>query len=279
VGTIATYVEEQREKQSKQLASSLTFCASFDNGFEADLADGDPRIFSAPAYDQRELAIPDLVPEEVEIVENRGRFGHALEFKRNSKPVIFYQSNDNMNYNESNWNGTISLWLNLDPATDLAPGYSDPIQITDAGALDASFWVDFSDKNPRSFRMGIFGDEKEWNPKKLRFDENPDFENRLLAATDNPFRRGRWTHVVISFSGINSDNSQASFYINGKYQGKRDIPEPFRWETEESKIFLGLNYIGLMDELALFDKALSGEEVNALYNMADGIQSLLEHRK
>ncbi len=278
VGTIAGYVEEQRERQSRQLASSLTFCASFDEGFEADFANGDPRIFSAPAYDQRELAIPDLVPEEVELAENRGRIGHALEFKRNGKPVIFYPSKDNISYSESNWNGTISLWLNLDPETDLAPGYSDPIQITDAGALDAAFWADFSDKNPRSFRMGVFGDEKVWNPKKLRFDENPDFQNRLLPATDMPFRRGRWTHVVVSFSAINSDNSEASFYINGKLQGKRDIPESFSWELEKSKIILGLNYIGLMDEVALFDKALSAVEVNALYNMADGIQSLLEQK-
>jgi hypothetical protein len=38
---------------------------------------------------------------------------------------------------------------------------------------------------------------------------------------------------------------------------------------------IGLNYIGLMDELALFNRALSAQEVNMLYQLPEGIGSLL----
>ena len=275
VGEVAAYVKEQRAKQVANLQEAMTFCSTFDEGYRADFAQGDPRIYGAPAYDKAEQRMANAVPEEVALAHNRGRFGHALEFKRKGKPVIFYQSKDNITYSQSNWNGTISLWLSLDPETDLAPGYTDPIQITDAGYDDAAFWVDFSNKNPRSFRMGVYGDVKVWNPKKIGPDDNPAFQKRLLPATDPPFSRGRWTHIVVTFSGINSENGTANFYINGKHQGSREITEPFTWELEQSKIFLGVNYIGLMDEVALFNRALTAEEVTQLYQLPEGIQMLI----
>lgn len=276
VGPVAAYVNEKRAAQAENLAKSLTFCSTFDEGFEADFAKGDARMFGAPAYGERDVITANMIPEEVAIASQKGRFGDALEFKRKGKPVVFYQSEHNFPYSESGCAGTISLWLSLDPETDLAPGYTDPIKITDVGYNDAAFWVDFSDKNPRTFRMGVYGDLDVWNPKNTGPDENAAFEDRLLTATDRPFSRGRWTHVVMSFSGLNGEGGMASFYINGKAQGSRKISEPFTWELEKSRIFLGLNYIGLMDEVAIFDRALSASEVQTLYNLAEGAKMLLQ---
>lgn len=275
VGTVAAHVKAQREKQAASLRAALTFSATFDHGFTADFARGNAQVFGAPAYDQTETAVPNLIPQEITIAEEEGRFGHALEFKRKGAPVIFYRSEDNISYHQNNWNGTISLWLSLDPETDLAPGYTDPIQITDSGYDDAAIWVDFSDKNPRSFRMGVYGDVKVWNPEGIGPDKNPAFLDRLLPAADRPFRRGRWTHIAISFSGLNGNKGEASFYINGKMQGKREITEPFTWNLEQSKIFLGVNYVGLMDEVAIFSRGLSAEEVGLLYGFPEGLKALL----
>ena len=276
VGTVAEYVKNQRDKQAQKLRESLILAATFDHGYSADFAKGDGQLYSATHYDQLKTATPNYVPEEIGLAENQGHFGHALEFKRKGQPVIFYQADQHTAYDPKNWSGTISLWLSLDPETDLAPGFTDPIQITDSGYDDAALWVDFSDKNPRSFRMGLYGDVDIWNPEKLDPDKNPAFQDRLLPAADRPFRRGRWTHVVISFSGLNSQQGSADFYINGLHQGKRKIAEPFTWEIENAKIFLGLNYVGLMDEVALFDRALSGQEVEWLYQLAEGLPALLD---
>lgn len=276
VGTIASYVEDKRSNDVAQLKESLRLAATFDQGYHADMATGDAHMYGAASYDPQGEGTASMIPEEVSLAPARGVFGQALEFKRKGKPSIFFQSKDNIAYSNSNWNGTISLWLSLDPETDLAPGYTDPIQITDAGYNDAAFWVDFSNKNPRSFRMGVYGDVSVWNPKKIGPDENPAFNNRLLPATDRPFKRGRWTHVAVSFSGINSKKGQATFYINGKSQGSREITEPFTWELDKSKIYLGLNFIGLMDEVAIFDKALSAEEIQSLYLLPEGLNSLIK---
>lgn len=276
IGEVANYVRQQRQAQTEQLAESLTFAATFDHDFDADFAKGDTTLFTAKAYDKLETAVPGMENPEVALAENKGRFGHALHFQKNADPVIFYQSEGNVAYNEKDWSGTISLWMSLDPEKDLELGYSDPIQITDVGYNDAALWVDFSDKNPRSFRMGLFGDLEVWNPENIGPSENPDFNNRLLPAKNPPFGRNRWTHVVVSFEGLNTGAGKADFYINGEHQGSRDIPEPFTWEVEKSKIFLGLSYIGMIDEVGIFNRALTESEIQRLFNLENGLADLFE---
>ena len=278
VGAVAAHIKSERKAKAQQLKEALSFCSTFDHGMNADYAQGDPRIFASPKYAPQGQGIANLLPEEVSIAKDKGYFGHALEFKRKGKPAVFYQSEGNISYDKANWNGSVSLWLSLDPETDLAPGYTDPIQITDSGYDDAAIWVDFSDKNPRSFRMGVYGDVNVWNPEKKSPDSNPGFTERLLPATNRPFKRGRWTHIVVTFSGLNSSNGKARFYINGKPQGERTITEPFSWDLGLSKIYLGLNYIGLIDEVAIFNRPLSTAEVRDLYQLPQGINSLLTNQ-
>jgi hypothetical protein len=53
--------------------------------------------------------------------------------------------------------GTLSFWLRLDPQKDLAPGFTDPIQLTDKAYNDSAVWVDFTkDDVPRYFRCARF---------------------------------------------------------------------------------------------------------------------------
>ena len=165
--------------------------------------------------------------------------------------------------------------MQLDPETDLEPGYCDPIQITDVGYNDAALWVDFTNKNPRVFRMGVFGDLNVWNPDNIGPDDNPSFNNRLIVAKDRPFSRDQWTHVVVSFNDLGSSGAKADFYVNGNHQGtQHDIPEPFTWDILKSRIFIGLNYVGLIDEVSLFSKSLSAEEVKLLYGLETGVREL-----
>ena len=273
VGEVAAHLKAKRLENKSNLQSALSFYSSFDNGYDADWSKGDPKIYGAVDYDHKHEVVANWIPEEVTITKGKGRFGDALEFKRKGKPVVCYQAKDHLNYTATNVAGTISLWLNLNPEKDLAPGYTDPIQITDSGYDDAALWVDFTNKNPRDFRMGVFGDVKTWNPEKKSPDDNPDFINRLVVAKDPGFQRGKWTHVAVTFAEINTQKGQASFFVDGQLQGTRSIPEPFQWDLEKAKIFVGLNYVGLIDEVAIFDRPLSPEEVKMLYELAEGLVS------
>ncbi len=382
VAEVADYInKKQSEDPTKTLRDALTFHASFDHGFDADYHQGNGSVYTASEYGKLEDSKKGMHADLIEHRPDSGRYGGAIKYTGKSQPVLYYKSEDNIAYNPEDWNGTISMWLQLDPEQDLEPGYCDPIQITDVGYNDAALWVDFSDKNPRSFRMGVFGDLEVWNPRNISPDKNIDFSNRLLTAKDRPFSRDQWTHVVISYQslgttkrpdikeepgeddqpeatsdqangngedntddasvtepeatdspdtdsggtdnqqasnqqaaagenqgndpsasepannaqdtseGVSQDNNSSSiegtdseihmaktgradFYINGIHQGSRDIPEPFTWDLEKSKIFLGLNYVGMIDDLAIFNKGLSEEEVGILYGLEKGVKEL-----
>ena len=276
VGEVAEYISKERTKINTDLRASMTFGASFDNGPTAEFSKGDPNIYTIPSFDKKDLAAKGLIAQEVGIAAKRGREGDALEFKRKGRPAIFYKAKDNFSYSESSWDGSISFWLSLNPEEDLALGYTDPIQVTDSSYDDAAFWVDFSKTNPRDFRMGVFGEVKEWNPKKADPNDYKPFLDRLVIAKQRPFSRNHWTHITITFSGINGEEASASFYINGQLQGSRKISESFQWEIEKAKVFVGLNFIGLMDELSLFDKALTPLQVKNLYSLPGGINDLIK---
>ncbi len=267
---------EKTQPSTAPLREALTFHASFDNGPDADFARGDELIYTAPSFDERNKAEPGIGNPDVEIVADAGRFGSALRFNKKNTHGIFYKAENHVAYTEHDWSGTVSFWLSLTPGEDLEPGYCDPIQITDVRYNDAAVWVDFTKDNPRQFRLGVFGDLEVWNPENVDSDQNPDFMNRLVVVDPPPFRRDQWTHVVITFSGLGSESEgTAKLYLNGWLQGtSTNIQEPFTWDLSQAQIRVGVNYVGMYDELALFDRPLSDEEVMALHELEAGIASL-----
>lgn len=259
-----------------KMADDLLFYASFDNGTSADVAVGDKNIYTADLRKNIENAKPGLLNPDVVIAKGKGLSGDALDFKKKSRMTTFFKAHKNMGYSKENWSGAVSFWLQLDPEKDLEPGYCDPIQITDVNYNDAALWVDFTKNNPRNFRLGVLGDLEVWNPKKLGPDENQDYLRRLVTVEQPPFNRGDWTHIVINFSGLNTDNGTSELFVNGKSMGASpNIRDPFTWDEEKANIMLGLNYIGLLDELAVFRRPLNEEEIELIFNTKEGLKSIL----
>lgn len=258
------------------LKEALTFYASFDTGVNADFSVGDSLMYTVSNRDSLDASIVGLHKPDISRQEGKGKYGAGLQFTEKSRGYIYYRSAGNIAYSKENWNGAISFWLSLDPATDLEPGFCDPIQITDVRYNDASIWVDFTENNPRDFRLGIIGDRDIWNPDGLE-DEDALFLPQLVPVSEPPFAKGEWTHVLINFSGLNSGKGEASLYINGELKGTRsDISDPFTWELDQSNIFLGLSYIGFMDDLSIYNRALTENEIEALYSSQNGVQTFLE---
>ncbi|WP_025665724.1 LamG-like jellyroll fold domain-containing protein [Aquimarina megaterium] len=281
----------KQEKKSKEitvtnhskanLKEALTFYASFDKGVDADFSLGDTRMFTVPNRKAIDSAKVGLHKPDISRQEGKGKYGYGLVFTERSKGNIYYPSEKNIAYNKENWSGAVSFWLSLDPATDLKPGYCDPIQITDVSYNDAAIWVDFTKENPRDFRLGVIGDRNVWNPNPEGPDnENPIFNKRLTGVKNPPFGSDQWTHILINFSNLNTNNGQASLYMNGKLKGTRkNIDTPFTWDLSKSNIYLGLGYIGLMDELSIFNRNLTDKEIITLYELENGVHTILEIKK
>jgi hypothetical protein len=266
-------------EQPHVLREALTFHASFDGKLDAAQADGDPRLYWSPSLKQRYDAKPGL-PEggEARHAPGAGRFGDALQFTVKASPVVFFRGARNMPYEKANWNGTVSFWLSTDPEGGLARGFCDPVQITPRAWNDAAFFVEF-EKRPDSvpFRLGVYADLLVWNPNERRIADIPAAERPLVSVDKPPFTRGKWTHVAFTFERFNTGGSDgvATLYLDGAPSGTLNPRrQTFTWDPEETLIALGLNYIGLLDELSIFNRALSAREIHALHALPKGVGSL-----
>lgn len=235
------------------LDKDLVFHASFNKSMDAEKSPGDGRLHSAPDY--KSPGKPGLAGTAVVWEKS------ALRFTKKNTQAVFFPAQG-----ISSQQGTISFYLQLSPDVDLEPGYVDPLQLTDKAYNDSALWVDFTkDDKPRSFRLGVFGVLKSWNPKDIAPDKNPDFNSRLVIVKNPPFARGRWTHVAVTYSKLGSGAGEAKLYLDGKLQGTSStVKEPFSWEAGKASIRLGLNYTGLLDEIAIYSRPLTAAEIAGL---------------
>jgi putative membrane-bound dehydrogenase-like protein len=260
----------------KALKKSLTFHASFDHGPNADLAFGDHKVYTGEELGKN--GEPGLSGGTVSIAKGKGRFGDALEFRKKEHPVVFFRALENVQFKRNNWSGAVSLWLSLDPDKDLEPGFCDPIQITERGWNDGAFFVDFTkDDVPRHLRLGIFADRKVWDPKERDWNAVPVTERPMVDVARPPFGKGKWTHVLFTFASFNTekDDGVAKLYLNGELQGAlKGRKQTFTWNEQKAVIQLGISYIGLLDDFAIFDRELSDAEVKEVYRLEGGVKDL-----
>ena len=158
------------------------------------------------------------------------------------------------------------MWVNHDPDTQLKTGFCDPVQITQKGAGNGGIWFDFNDAKPnRNLRMGTFPAVPEGRApiKESREAFSP------MVWVDKPgFKVGDWHHVALVWRNFDTSKNDASaaLYIDGKLMGeiKKDYPISMDWDLDKAGIYIAVSYIGLMDELALFNRALTPEEIGVL---------------
>jgi concanavalin A-like lectin/glucanase superfamily protein len=246
--------------------SEVIFRATFDGSLDARTASGDPKLYHALTYKDVSAAQPGLDGTDVSHAKGQGRRGDALRFNKKNTKAVFYKAQSNVPFDPKNWSGTLSFWLQLDPEQDLEPGFCDPIQVTDKEYNNSAIWVDFTkDEKPRHFRLGVFGVRTQWNPTDIPPDKNPAFTNRLVVVKRPPFARGKWTHVAITYEGLGGGKGQAKLYLDGKLQGATpSIAEAFEWNVANAALRLGVNYVGLLDDVSVFRRPLTAKEIEAL---------------
>jgi hypothetical protein len=258
-----------------ELGKALLFHAGFDGKAEADFGSGDRALYHGLGTPLRDTKAG--LPETVEIVKGAGKYGDALRFSKKIKPVVFYKAEGHVAWTAEDFQGTVSFWMQLDPEKDLEPGFCDPIQLTDKKWDDACFFVDF-DKggDPRLFRLGVFPNLKEWNPKGVKWDLFPEAERPWVVVKRHPFARGKWVHVCFTWERFNGgrDDAVARLYLDGALQGELKGKKTYGWDLSKAAIVLGMNYVGLFDDLAVFGRPLSAEEVVALGRLEGGVRRL-----
>jgi hypothetical protein len=82
--------------------------------------------------------------------------------------------------------------------------------------------------------------------------------------------------VVFTWYSFNTPNidGRAVLYLDAKPQGQLSGEQRISWSRERVVIMLGINYVGRMDDLAVFDRELSPSEVEQLHTLPMGIKSI-----
>ena len=263
-----TASSDEPARSSGPLLDALTFFAPFDGTLDAAVALGDKKLYAAASRAQALAAAAGPSSDVVRLAPGEGRYGDALRVNLKSSPFVFFKGERNMAYRPRDWSGTASVWLRLDPDRDLAPGYSDPLIITPRAWNDAAMFVDFTrDDVPRRFRFAAFADRDSWDPARREWEAVPVAERPMVELTGPRFAATRWTHVAWTWSRFNTGGSDGvlACYLDGVSVGTlTGRPQTYTWDPREVTIALGVEFRGLMDELALFNRALTATEIQTL---------------
>ena len=262
------------------LTKSVTFYASFDQTLRGDIGNG--QITPSTRYDRpNEKGTYDIEKgfpaHAFRIAKSRGIQGGALEGTDvlPNRGRIFFPAKGNLPFKPDGWSGSISVWLKTNPNTMLKTPYCDPVQITEKRAGDGGLWIDFPNTKPRDFRLGAF---RALAPgEKPAKESNPDAP--LIRIKEIGFKFDDWHHVAMTWQNFDSGkaNASASLFIDGKKIGsleKRDIA--MRWDLERTGIYVAVNYIGLLDELAIFDRSLTDSEIHQLRDNPSLLAKILD---
>lgn len=252
------------------LRDSLTFHASFDEAIRGDLGNGvlTPSTRSGPLADASQWVFRPGVDENVyRIARDKGVHAGCLEavdvlpgkFGR-----FFFPAQGNVAFKPGGWAGALSCWINFNPDTMLKGPFCDPVQITQKGATNGGLWFDFNDDKPRSLRMGVFPAAP---PGSAPIKET-DADAPLIWVRKVGFQSGAWHHIAMTWANLDTGraDARATLYIDGQERGSiKDRDLSMNWDLDKTGIYVAVNYIGLLDELALFDRSLSAKEVQELH--------------
>jgi hypothetical protein len=260
------------------IREALRLHASFDRGLEADFSRGDPVLYRFRNQAERVAGnVAASGEDEVSIVPDGGRYGGALRRSGASAVRLFYQGRGLIDGGAPSFSGTISLWLRVSPDEDLPPGYCDPVMIMAEDHRRGFIFLEWSaDHSPRKFRYAILPTTHRWNPRNLEWEALPEDQRPMVQLNHRPFARDRWVHVVATFDQVNQGQAgSGKLYVDGKLQGSiAGWDLTFDWDPEKVIVVVGAGYVGDLDDLALFDRALNADEVRRLGRLKDSVGDL-----
>jgi hypothetical protein len=185
-----------------------------------------------------------------QVKDRHGKLGQAYFFDGHS--TITVENHPSLNFSDAM---TISVWVNQGDNSRLGPGVICNGDRSNNGAgfsygLNASsFSADSGDGRPR-FLLSNTERSKEW------------FVN--LSSWEIKNSR-EWNHVVATYNG-----KSAQVYLNGKLEANAPAKNQ-KIQAYKRPIIIGmvdhLAFGGEMDDLRLYNRGLSAEEVKALYDL------------
>jgi hypothetical protein len=179
-----------------------------------------------------------------------GRFGHALHLDGKSGAVTMPA---NWAYNNLKA-FSLSAWVRLDALPVQGNGATLVNKGPESPAQHFWWWIGYPPDYSLVLEVG--NADHQWG--------------QSFGSSAQVWELGRWYHVATTFAS-NADSSTARFYRDGELIGEKTLPEPFHSGAYDLKLgtYGGLHWLnGTLDEVKLWDRALTPAEVQADYQAA-----------
>ena len=271
---LSTHAAPAADEPAEKIRAAATFYGSFDEAVRGDYGGGllVPRTRFNHETEAGKFTFEDGFDAKVfQIAAGRGvSGGGALEpvdvLPRNGR--IFFPLAGNIAFDPKGWSGSASVWCDTDPNKILKTTFCDPFQITERGANNGGIWFDFNNAKPRDLRHGAFP----FVPEGTKGITEDDPQAPMVRVPKIDWEQGKWHHVVITWRNFDTGRPDAasSLYIDGKLIGRiENRAIAMGWDLDKAGLYTAVNYIGLLDELALFDRELTAEEVRRMHATPD----------
>lgn len=262
------------------MRDSVSFYASFDEAVRADVGAGERTLSTRFNHETQsgQFVFEKGFNEQVfRVARGKGVRGGdgALEavdvLPRNGR--IFFPAKNHLAFKKGGWGGAVSFWMNTDPNQSLKTKFCDPVQITHKGANNGGLWLDFNDARPRDMRMGAFPAVPEGQIGIKEDDPNAP----LIRVKSVGFKVGEWHHIVLNWRNLDTGrpDAHATLFVDGQPIGHlKDRAIAMDWDMDKVGIYVAVNYIGLLDDLAIFNRPLSDDEIVELHKTPGLLGSL-----
>lgn len=179
-----------------------------------------------------------------------GKIGYGLNFTGSSSQYVLLGNNSIYNYI---WNFSINMWFN---ATNSSTGY---LIARDSGAADSN----------SKFRMAVGSDGCSANKVCWQVSTTAAFNNYADTTTDN-IGDGRW-HMITGTTNA----THVSLYLDGVLKSIAPMaagtPAGGNTQTRIGARTNGVYYTGGIDEVGLWNRTLSQQEISQIYNNGSGL--------
>lgn len=258
----------------------LLFLTTFDDTVDVNLfgRDNDAGWIYTAESTKRVTTLMMNRCESVTIAKGEGKLRDCLRFAEKTRRVLFYQASPNLPLPKHNWSGSIAFWLKPN-MTRLGPQASYPLQWCDGDWERGGFFLRFPNVSRGRFQFGVVTAKPEGgNPEaagRLELGQLPAKSSRIVSIEYAPFASDKWTAVAFTFDGVNVDGpgvSTARLYLDGRLVGQISAPLRIEWMhpdqrnvEQDAAVFLGINYVGDIDDLRIYNKALMPREIQLLH--------------
>jgi hypothetical protein len=161
-------------------------------------------------------------------------------------------------------NGTISIWAKVEVETWAGRGYQfNPIILAKNGILNKE------GKNDDFYEA--YGIAYDFRTHRITVSTTLSEERQINAHSRDTVTPQKWYHLVLTY-----DSTQVSLYVNGVLQAR--LPKNFKsLFSATDSVILGYSnnlkneryFCGALDDLRIYNRVLSPEEVRLLYNLPD----------